>query len=388
VRPPLHPDIGVLALVADTWNPYWQPRHHVLGRLARYFHVVWIDPAPGWREAVNPWGERPGRQSLNGLPPGFQLYRPRWLATFYRPRWLSDLTFTERLKRGRRLLTRAGSRRIVLYLWRPMFRRALQCVRHDFSCYHVDDEYAFSDVEVPTTEEEAGLIRSVDHVIVHSRGLLEKKGNLNSRTTLIPNGVDYQAFSRPCEEPEDLRRLPRPRIGYTGVIKQQLDWTLLVSLVDRHPSWSFVFVGPRAPHEEIFATLDALARRPNVYFLGPKPVPELARYPQHFDVCIMPYRLIADANYIYPLKLHEYLASGSPAVGTPIPSLAEFTDVVQLASTVEEWSAALGGALAPGASAPAAREARRAVARQYDWDVLVERIAEIMLAGVSDTRGP
>ena len=42
-------DIGVMALVTDPWEIPWQPRHQILSRLARYFHVVWCSPAPWWR---------------------------------------------------------------------------------------------------------------------------------------------------------------------------------------------------------------------------------------------------------------------------------------------------------------------------------------------------
>jgi hypothetical protein len=40
------------------------------------------------------------------------------------------------------------------------------------------------------------------------------------------------------------------------------------------------------------------------------------------------------------MKLHEYLATGRPVVGMPIRSLQVFDDVVTLARTPAEWSAA------------------------------------------------
>jgi len=41
------PEVGVLALVPDTWGGPWQPRHHVLTRLAKIFPVVWVNPLKG-----------------------------------------------------------------------------------------------------------------------------------------------------------------------------------------------------------------------------------------------------------------------------------------------------------------------------------------------------
>jgi hypothetical protein len=49
--------------------------------------------------------------------------------------------------------------------------------------------------------------------------------------------------------------------------------------------------------------------------------------------------------------------------------------VLDLASTVEEWSEALAAALTPAARSEARTAARREVARQHDWDGLVHQIA-------------
>jgi hypothetical protein len=83
-------------------------------------------------------------------------------------------------------------------------------------------------------------------------------------------------------------------------------------------------------------------------------------------------------KYGYPLKLHEYLATGRPTVGTPLRSLLEFKNVVRLARTHEEWSRALTQSLAVEAMDSVQVEARRAVARQHDWDFLVGLIAQTL----------
>jgi glycosyltransferase involved in cell wall biosynthesis len=209
--------------------------------------------------------------------------------------------------------------------------------------------------------------------------LLEKKGRINPNTTFAPMGVDYQSYSSPVNEPPDMASIPRPRIGYTGVLKRQLDWPLLMDLADQHPTWSFVFVGPQGSHPEIDSFIRELSNRRNVYFLGQKPVELLAHYPQHFDVCIMPYRIDDYTQYIYPLKLHEYLASGQPIVGSRIRSLEEFADQVNLARTPEDWSLAIAEALSPLANDINRRNARQDVAKRYDWKYLIDQIAKIIV---------
>ena len=81
-----------------------------------------------------------------------------------------------------------------------------------------------------------------------------------------------------------------------------------------------------------------MSARPNVYFLGGKPTACLGGYPQHFDVCIMPYQVDDYTKYVYPLKLHEYLASGKPVVSSSIRSVEDFRHVVALAGSREQWS--------------------------------------------------
>jgi glycosyltransferase involved in cell wall biosynthesis len=113
-----------------------------------------------------------------------------------------------------------------------------------------------------------------------------------------------------------------------------------------------------------------------VYFLGNKPVDQLPSYNQYFDVSILCYKIDDYTKYIYPLKLHEYLATGLPVVGSPIRTLQEFDGTIRLASTADEWSAAISASLAPESFTPSAIEARRKVAREHDWDRIVHLIAQ------------
>jgi hypothetical protein len=380
LKPPLLPDVGVLALVPERWSQVWQLRHQVLRRLARYFHVVWANPPLNWRDTVKGRWRLPADRQAH--PPGFHVHRAEvWLPKLYRSPWLAGLTARVRLERARSILTRAGCEAIVLSVWRPELADALLHLPSCLSAYHIDDEYSFSAVEVPLGDEERRLIARVDQVFVSSPRLRLKKGGINPHTAYVPNGVDYAAYSTARPEPDDLARIPRPRIGYTGTLKSQLqlDWPLIFRLIELRPDWSFVFVGPTEPHPGAHSAVHRLAARPNVHLLGCKPAIELPSYPQHFDVCVMPYSVNDYTQYIYPLKLHEYLATGRPVVGVPIPSLERFADVVTLAHDTEAWLAALDAALTAAANTPERRAARRAVARTHDWDGLVRHMARLLV---------
>ncbi|MFW6083881.1 MAG: glycosyltransferase [Gemmatimonadota bacterium] len=368
--------VGILFLPDRRWGEHRKTAANLAPRLARSFPLVWVTPAHHWRDigARRRSGRPVFRRPEDGG--GLTVYEPpAHLPMTYRPGIAARFLRSRRLARARAELVRLGARRIVLYVWRPKYADALDLVEHDVSIYHVVDEYSFSSDDPPTPPDERRLIGEADRLIVHSPALIDKKGRPD--TDFVPNGVDYASFAEPCAEPADLAEIGRPRIGYCGYVKHQMDWELLETLVRRHADWHWVIVG-KLRHRELAGRVEALGRRPNVHFLGEKSTEELARYPQHFDVCVMPYVRDGYTKYIYPLKLHEYLAAGRPTVGTPIRTLRDFDHVVELAEGADEWSAALERCLAPGARGPEAKARRQQVAREHDWDVLAERVASLI----------
>ncbi len=382
IAKPLFPDIGVVAFVPEEWGGPWLSRHQVLTRLTKYFRVVWAEPARRWGQLVVDGGKVVRRFSSPGvLPDGLDLYQPeRWLPEFGRPAWLASWTAVERARRATELLRRRGCKTIIFYLWRPYFDRVLDGGSYDLSCYHIVDEYSFSPSEKPLTNQEVQLIKRVGQVFIHSPALMERKGHFNPHTLFVPNGVNYHAFAMQQAEPADLKEIPHPRLGYIGIIKTQLDFHMLRELATRHTAWSFVFVGPKGNLSTDMTVVDQLSRLRNVYFLGHKPNETACAYPQHMDVCLLPYKDNDYTKYIYPLKLHEYLASGKPIVGTSIRSLLDFGHVIKLASTQEDWSRALAESLAQNAISTEQVEKRRKIARQVDWDTLVHKIAGSLCA--------
>lgn len=115
-----------------------------------------------------------------------------------------------------------------------------------------------------------------------------------------------------------------------------------------------------------------------MYFLGGKQKEELPAYAQNFDVGTLCYIIDGYSKFIYPLKINEYLATGRPVVGVPIPSINMYRDVVKIARTVEEWSEAIARCLSVEENTPELIAVRKRRASEYDWRRQVFDIAQTM----------
>lgn len=386
---PRIPEVGVVFVVPDHWRSLPMSRHRVAMHLARYFRVAWIDAVPtGTGRRIDEQREDTlsGEFAEAGLVVHTASSTHRLAQRSQRARnWL----LRQRVRRALRKLRFAGARYVVLYVWRPHFAPAIERLDHDAVVYHVDDEYSFSESEQPISDDELYLLRHADRVFVHSPGLIERKGRHSPHAMFLPNGVDYAAFATPAEMPADLAAVPAPRIGYAGVIKSQLNVDLLVAIAQQRPDWSFVLVGPVGNMGTKQPALDVLQQLPNVHLLGCKTLPELPAYMQHFDVATMCYAVNDYTNCIYPLKLHEYLATGTPVVSSAIRTARDFADYIELADTAADWVAAIERCLGTAATAPAAAQRRRALASRHDWERIVAAIADEIgqLAGCPVQRG-
>ena len=190
---------------------------------------------------------------------------------------------------------------------------------------------------------------------------------------LLGNGVETAHFEPPRATPPDLAALPRPRIGYVGLLSHFLDFDVLETLRRNRRGGTLVLIGPGSP-----ATRDAVAdfsRREGVAVLGPRPYEDVPAYMQGLDVGLIPFR--ASDPYVQginPNKVYQYLAAGRPVLTTPLLDLAESAPDLLFASGHADWERALDRVLA---SAPDPGRCR-ALARPHDWGALSERmVAEI-----------
>lgn len=190
---------------------------------------------------------------------------------------------------------------------------------------------------------------------------------------LIPlgNGVEFEHFHARRPEPPELAALPRPRIGYVGLLSHFLDLDGLEALRQARRGGTLVLIGPGTPETE--AGIRELVGRGGVERLGPKPYAELPAYMQGLDVGVIPFRANdPHVQGINPNKVYQYLAAGVPVVTTPVLDLEPQPPALQFASTPHDMASAVAMAL----DAPRDPDVTAALVRGHDWSAIAGRMVE------------
>ena len=249
--------------------------------------------------------------------------------------------------------------------------------------YHVVDEYtAYSGVTPERRREmeqrEREMMARVDAVIVVSKPLYEAKRPYNKHTHLVPNGVNYAAYSEALADghlAQELEGIPTPRLGYSGLIGDRLDMDILIKLAQEHPEWSLVFLGEARVVQQASAW-EKMRLLSNVHYLGQVDVSRVPHFLKGFQVGLMPYEMGLESENISPLKLYDYLAAGLPVASVDIPAARQFGDQVHLACKPEAFTQAAVAALAD--TSPQRRQERREIAAQHTWEARVEQLSDIV----------
>ncbi|MCC6626035.1 MAG: glycosyltransferase [Chloroflexi bacterium] len=386
----------IICISVHPWDhPFQTSRHHLAAELARRNTVLFVDPplnvvsaartrqTPETRDRLAAWTGR--RPALRHVRDGLHVLTVPPIVPFgkIRQRWLSDAVVAANLVPFRAAVRRAASalgfQRPLLWLsFSPVFGRGvLGRLDERLSLYHCTDETATEPrAPVFSAAIERDLLGRVDLVICSSDELKRTKGGYNPFTFTVPNAADVDLFAQALDPatvvPADLAAIPGPRVGFVGVLDFRVDQALLAACAAARPDLQWVLIGP--VHGQWFDQA-ALARFPNVHFLGLQPRAALPGYLAGLDVATIPFVLDRHTSAIYPLKLHEYLAAGRPVAATPLPSLAALAEPLvghlHLGAGTDGFLAAVDAALAVRDQG---RVARLAIARQNAWP---DRAADI-----------
>ena len=236
----------------------------------------------------------------------------------------------------------------VAWFYTPMmwgWARHIDTAAVVYDC--MDELSAFAHADPLLIQREASLLQAADVVFTGGRSLYEVKRARHDNVHAFPSSIEAAHFAvarQPAGEPADQRDLPRPRLGYYGVIDERLDLALIDKVAAAQPDWQIVMIGPVVKIDPA-----RLPRRANIHWLGGRGYAELPAYLGGWDVALMPFAINAATRYISPTKTPEYLAGGKPVVSTPIADVvADYgrLDAVGIADTAPAFVAACERALA------------------------------------------
>jgi glycosyltransferase involved in cell wall biosynthesis len=338
---------------------------HLMRLLARDSRVLWVNsigyraPTASAADLGRAWRKLKAAATPLSRPlPNLHVLNP--LAV---PAWGSPAVRAMNAKflrwQVRRAMRRLGFRRPINWVFNPAATVLAGQLGEDRVIYYCVDEYtAFSGVPSESLIElERGLLRRADLVVVSAERLLRSKGAYNPRTVLVRHGVDYDHFRTALDPatvvPEEIRDLPRPVIGYFGLMSP--DWVdvPLLEAVARHSSGgSLVLIG------KVAMDLGPLTRLANVHVLGRRPYEALPAFCKGFDVAVIPFPVSEVTLSANPLKAREYLAAGLPVVSTPIPEV-EVLGQCAIGRTPDEFVCRIDEALDRPGPDPGRSEAMR-----------------------------
>jgi UDP-galactopyranose mutase len=236
---------------------------------------------------------------------------------------------------------------LIAWYYTPMmltFSRHLEPTVTVFDAMDELSKFKFAPVKLLELEQE--LIDKSDIVFTGGSSLYEAKKDRHANVHCFPSSVDRCHFAKARArqfDPADQEDLPKPRLGFYGVIDERFDTELLAKVAEMRPNWSFVMVGPVVKIAE-----EDLPKRPNIHYLGSKTYDQLPSYLSGWDVALMPFAMNESTQFISPTKTPEYLAGGKPVVSTPVKDVIRHYGKllgVKIASTPEEFVAACDEAL-------------------------------------------
>lgn len=189
-------------------------------------------------------------------------------------------------------------------------------------------------------EREAALLELADLVLAAGPALCSAKRPFNANVHCLPSSGDTPHFEPGRLDPASLEAcaaeqlhagLPRPRLGYFGVIDRRIDLALVAALADAHPEWQLLLAGP-------VTTIDraTLPERPNIHWLGVQPYARLPYLLALWDVCLLPFAVGDAAPFISATRALEYMAAEKPVVSSVVPDVvALYGDTVRTGSRAD-----------------------------------------------------
>ncbi|HSV35532.1 MAG TPA: glycosyltransferase [Ramlibacter sp.] len=347
------------------WNFVYQRPQHLLSRLALRWRVILIEEPVLKAE----------RNEIERFQPtaGLEVWRPH--VTGDAPGFHDD-----HLPVLRRLVAQALREHAVddywLWFYTPMALPLATELSPRGVVYDCMDELAaFKNAPRQLVQRENALFKMADLVFTGGRSIYNAKKGRHADVHCFPSSVDAEHFSEMTADHPLQAHLPRPRLGYCGVIDERINIELIDGLARARPHWQVVMVGPTAKIDP-----EALPKHGNIAWLGQQGYGDLPALISGWDVCLMPFALNEATRYISPTKTLEYMACGRPCVSTAIRDVVEpYGHLVDIVENTDQLVAACERILARSAQEQAAHaRALAEVVAHTSWDATAQAMATLI----------
>ncbi|URQ92002.1 glycosyltransferase [Pseudoalteromonas sp. SCSIO 43101] len=170
---------------------------------------------------------------------------------------------------------------------------------------------------------ECALIEKADTIYVVSEPLANKMPK--SKVKMLSHGVDLELFTTQTPKAFELEQISRPIIGFYGSLNAWLDKALLLRLAKDRPEYQLVLIGHLVEDFSDLIKLDNVTHIPAVEH------DRLASFSQHWQVSILPFVDNEQIRACDPLKLKEYIATGTPIVTTRFAAVNPYQETILIA---------------------------------------------------------
>jgi glycosyltransferase involved in cell wall biosynthesis len=247
----------------------------------------------------------------------------------------------------------------------------------------MDELSQFTGAPKTLVENESRLIRHADIVFTGGYNLGDKKRKQHDNVHTFGCGVEVQHFSKAGDPktkiPHDIDFMPRPILGWVGVVDERVDYAMVGEMARLRPDWSFAMVGPVVKVDP-----NLLPHSPNLFWLGGRDYQVLPNYIRAFDVNMMCFAINAATEFINPTKGLEYMATGKPIVGTHVRDVVkQWSDIVLLAKNTDEFLEQAWKAYERGPEVQERIKKGLALADQSSWEGTVAKMQSLIKEAIT-----
>ena len=368
---------------ANDWSGDPLSKKHIMRVLAKSNRVLWINSVTNRTPKLNSNDIRKIATKLLEFSQGSQqvahnihTFTPVLFPSFHNDA-LRKFNRKILALQIRAVSKRLQFRRPITWTFAPTSGDVVGNLGEEVILYHCVDEFSsFSDAPKATIQVmEQALLKKAHLVITSSERLKGLKQHYNKNCHVVTHGVEVEHFRKAADPltvvPSDALNLPKPIIGFYGLIEDWIDLKLIRLIAEFHPEWSIVLLGSTK------VNMDSVLTVPNVYYLGRKQYEDLPAYCKAFDAAIIPFvinELTLNAN---PLKFREYLSAGLPVISTRLPEVEKYKDLVSVADNSAEFVQCVEQAVRE--NTPLMKRQRIEAMQSETWAAKVEKISALLL---------